>query len=127
MTRPLHPKTKVQRATDKRKQSAAKRRQGFEDSDEPPSKVALGIAGFFGLLFTGLAAAAVTVGTTAPRGELGAPKVSPIVFPNASLPPLLAQPQDHRRAIEAQAQRNLAAQQLAQAMRSVESRQGATR
>lgn len=55
MTRPVHKDTDVQRAQSGEGVSDEARQRGYEDSDVPAGKVALGLLGLLGLIVVGIA------------------------------------------------------------------------
>jgi len=55
MTRPVHEDTDVQRAEAGEEVSQEERERGYEQSDVPAGKVALGLGGLLGLIVLGLA------------------------------------------------------------------------
>ncbi|MBO9602761.1 MAG: hypothetical protein J7496_09670 [Novosphingobium sp.] len=120
MTRKLHPATKPQRAIDPGVEPRAKRRRGYEDRDAPAGKVALGVAGFLGLLAAGVALPALAIPALDRALPLRAARTDRPVFPHASLPPLLADPVAHRRKLEAETEARLGAARIRRAAARVE-------
>jgi len=111
----LHPKTKVQRA----KKPRAKRGPHYEPADAPPAKVLAVAAAFFSLVFVGLAVAAGTIEWRDARHGLVMHDPRAPLFPRASLPPLLADPVQNRREVEAEARSHLDPAKLEAAMEQV--------
>lgn len=100
MTRGLHVETKVQRASDPGKISKEDRERGYEKTDAPAGKVALGIAGFAGLALFGLGFAALAGLWIGPPNGLQDVQVKPQQWHDLSEPSLLVRPVVKRKALE---------------------------
>ncbi|MEW9857079.1 hypothetical protein [Novosphingobium sp. M1R2S20] len=122
MTRPVHKETDIQRATSNEAAPEEARARGFEDSDVPAGKVALGLLGLLGLLVIGLGVgwAQLTwlLGSKEPQRppfagvELEPPEPHLLTGPNRDLNrshpapvPVSEQPPGLRRAMEQVARR----------------------
>jgi hypothetical protein len=116
----LHPDTKPQRA----KEPHATGEPHHEKRDAPPGKVVAAAGVFFSIVFVGLAVAAGTIEWRDARHGLVARAPSAPLFPNASLPPLLADPVQHRREVEAEARSHLDPARIEAAMEQVEQQRG---
>lgn len=118
----LHPQTKPQRARKPR----AKPAPHHERRDAPAGKVVGVAAMFFSIIFIGLAVAAGTIEWRDARHGLIMRDPQAPLFANASLPPLLADPVQHRREVEAEARSHLDPAKLEAAMAQVERKKGGT-
>lgn len=116
----LHPKTKVQRA---RKAHAAGEAH-YEKADAPPGKALAVGAIFFAIVVIGLMVAAGTIEWRDARHGIVMRDPAAPVFVNASLPPLLADPVQNRREVEAEARGHLDPAKLEAAMEQVERENG---
>lgn len=107
MTRALHNATRVQRG-DPADLSEAKAARGYEASEAPPAKVALGLAAFVAVMFVGMGAAGLLIAVWSGTHQPGTAAAAR----DAQQPPpprLLANPAQERYGIEAAARRRLAA------------------
>lgn len=107
MTRALHKATRVQRG-DRTDVSTAARARGYEASEAPAARVALGVAAFVAVMFVGMGAGALVVDI----GSGARPSSVAAAGERAQQPPpprLLAHPERERREIEGAAKRRLAA------------------
>ena len=116
----LHPQTKPQRARKPR----AKPAPHHERRDAPPGKVAAGAAVFFSLIAVGLAGAGATIEWLDARHGVVMHDPQAPLFAHASLPPLLAEPVQNRREVEAEARSHLDPAKLEAAMAQVEQQSG---